>query len=191
MNSTVDTALRFPVEVVGEMEAYLVTQTALGGLRRDHKNYSATTEIVDYACGNWKEDAMVRAISTRSLLAFLTGVLIGCGGGRSSQGLAADGRVYFEHAVPQVTRPIKVVWFDEETQTTVETLVEQFKKEDVTQRSVKGGTEVTIRLSVEQAGYRLHGKAITVTVDGSITVRLTKIGWDNPEDIEWTPIAEG
>jgi len=56
---------------------------------------------------------------------------------------------------------------------------------------VKGGTEVTIRLSMEQAGYRLLNKAITVTVNGSITVRLTKIGWDNPEDIEWAPIVEG
>ena len=118
-------------------------------------------------------------------------ILIGCGGGSASKGPAADGRVYFEHAVPQVTRPIKVVWFDEENQTTVETLVEQFQKEDVTHRSVKGGTKVTIRLSVEERGYRLLNKAITVTVDGTVTVRLTKIGWDNPEDIEWTPIMEG
>ena len=134
---------------------------------------------------------MVRSVSTRLLLAFIMGVLIGCGGGSSSKGLAADGRIYFEHAVPGVTRPIKVVWFDEESQGTVETLVEQFEKEDVTHRTVKGGTEVTIRLSVEQAGYRLLNKAITVTVDDGNTVRLTKIGWDNPEDIEWTPIAEG
>lgn len=134
---------------------------------------------------------MVRSISTHMLLALITGILVGCGGGSSSKGPAADGRIYFEHAVSQVTRPIKVVWFDEENQNTVETLVEQFKKEDVTHRTVKGGTDVTIRLSVEEAGYRLLNKAITITVDGSITVRLTKIGWDNPEDIEWTPIVEG
>jgi len=45
-----DTTPRFPVEVVEETEEYIVHTTPFGGLRRDHKDYSTTPEIVDYPC---------------------------------------------------------------------------------------------------------------------------------------------
>jgi len=45
-----DTSPRFPVEVVEETEEYIVHTTPFGGLRRDHKDYSTTPEIMDYPC---------------------------------------------------------------------------------------------------------------------------------------------
>jgi uroporphyrinogen decarboxylase len=45
-----DTSPRFPVEVVEETKEYIVHTTSYGGLRRDHKDYSTTPEIVDYPC---------------------------------------------------------------------------------------------------------------------------------------------
>ena len=45
-----DTSPRFPVEVVEETEEYIIHTTSYGGLRRDHKDYSTTPEIVDYPC---------------------------------------------------------------------------------------------------------------------------------------------
>jgi uroporphyrinogen decarboxylase len=45
-----DTSPRFPVEVVRETEEYIVNRTPYGGLRRDHKDYSTTPEIIDYPC---------------------------------------------------------------------------------------------------------------------------------------------
>ncbi len=45
-----DTSPRFPQEVVEETEEYVIHTTAFGGLRRDHKDYSTTPEIVDYPC---------------------------------------------------------------------------------------------------------------------------------------------
>ncbi|TKJ47958.1 hypothetical protein CEE34_01220 [Candidatus Aerophobetes bacterium Ae_b3a] len=45
-----DTTPRFPVKVVEENEEYIVTTTPYGGLRRNHKDYSTTPEIIDYPC---------------------------------------------------------------------------------------------------------------------------------------------
>jgi len=45
-----DTTPRFPVEVVEETEDYVVHTTPFGGLRRDHRDYSTTPEIIDYPC---------------------------------------------------------------------------------------------------------------------------------------------
>jgi uroporphyrinogen decarboxylase len=39
-----------PIEVVQETEEYIVHRTPYGGLRRDHKDYATTPEIVDYPC---------------------------------------------------------------------------------------------------------------------------------------------
>ncbi|MGQ9631272.1 MAG: uroporphyrinogen decarboxylase family protein [bacterium] len=50
-----DTTPRFPVKVVEEDEEYIVTTTPFGGLRRNHKDYSTTPEIIDYPCKN-RED---------------------------------------------------------------------------------------------------------------------------------------
>jgi len=45
-----DTSPQFPVEVVKETDKYIIHTTSFGGLRRDHKDYSTTPEIVDYPC---------------------------------------------------------------------------------------------------------------------------------------------
>ena len=45
-----DTSPRFPVQVVEETDEYIVNRTAFGGLRRDHKDYSTTPQIIDYPC---------------------------------------------------------------------------------------------------------------------------------------------
>jgi len=45
-----DTSPRFPIEVVEEDEEYIVRTTPFGGLRRDHKDYSSTPEIIDWPC---------------------------------------------------------------------------------------------------------------------------------------------
>lgn len=53
-----DTSPMFPVEVVEEDEEYIIRTTEYGGLRRDHKDYSSTPEIVDYPCKtreDWEE----------------------------------------------------------------------------------------------------------------------------------------
>ncbi|MEA3402968.1 MAG: uroporphyrinogen decarboxylase family protein [Armatimonadota bacterium] len=45
-----DTSPRLPVKVVEEDEEYIVRTTPFGGLRRDHKDYSSTPEIIDWPC---------------------------------------------------------------------------------------------------------------------------------------------
>ncbi|MBU0608240.1 MAG: hypothetical protein KKI08_10140 [Armatimonadetes bacterium] len=45
-----DTSPRFPVEVIEEDEEYVVRTTSFGGLRRDHKDYSSTPEIIEWPC---------------------------------------------------------------------------------------------------------------------------------------------
>lgn len=50
-----DTSPRYPVKVVEENEEYIVATTPFGGLRRDHKDYSTTPEIIDYPCKNRKD----------------------------------------------------------------------------------------------------------------------------------------
>ncbi len=45
-----DTSPRLPVQVVEETDEYIINRTAFGGLRRDHKDYSTTPEILDYPC---------------------------------------------------------------------------------------------------------------------------------------------
>ena len=52
-----DTTPSFPVKVVEENEEYILETTPYGGVRRNHKNYSSTPEIVDYHCknrGDWE-----------------------------------------------------------------------------------------------------------------------------------------
>jgi len=43
-----DTSPRFPVKTVEENKEYITKTTPYGGLRRDHKDYSTTPEIIDY-----------------------------------------------------------------------------------------------------------------------------------------------
>ena len=43
-----DTSPRFPIETVEEDEEYITNTTPYGGLRRDHKSYNSTPEIIDY-----------------------------------------------------------------------------------------------------------------------------------------------
>ncbi len=53
-----DTSPRLPIETVGEDEEYILKTTQYGGLRRDHKDYSSTPEIIDYPCKtreDWEE----------------------------------------------------------------------------------------------------------------------------------------
>lgn len=45
-----DTSPRFPIEIIEEDEEYIVRTTSQGGLRRDHKDYSSTPQIIDYPC---------------------------------------------------------------------------------------------------------------------------------------------
>jgi uroporphyrinogen decarboxylase len=45
-----DTTPRVPIEVVSETDEYIVHRTPFGGLRRDHKDYTSTPEIMDYPC---------------------------------------------------------------------------------------------------------------------------------------------
>ena len=45
-----DTSPGLPVEVVEEDDEYIVRSTQFGGLRRDHKDYSSTPEIIDWPC---------------------------------------------------------------------------------------------------------------------------------------------
>jgi len=45
-----DTTPRFPVEVLEEDEEYIVETTPFGGVRRNHKDYSTTPQIIDYPC---------------------------------------------------------------------------------------------------------------------------------------------
>ena len=45
-----DTSPRFPIEIVEEDEEYIVRTTPEGGLRRDHKDYSSTPQIIEYPC---------------------------------------------------------------------------------------------------------------------------------------------
>jgi len=45
-----DTSPRFLIEVLEEDDEYLVRTTPFGGVRRDHKDYSSTPEIVDWPC---------------------------------------------------------------------------------------------------------------------------------------------
>ena len=47
---TPDTSPRLPIEVVQETDEYVVHRTPYGGLRRDHKDYATTPEIIDYPC---------------------------------------------------------------------------------------------------------------------------------------------
>ncbi len=53
-----DTSPCLPIEIVGEDEEYIIRTTQYGGLRRDHKDYSSTPEIIDYPCKtreDWEE----------------------------------------------------------------------------------------------------------------------------------------
>ncbi len=43
-----DLSPQFPVETVEETDEYIMQTTPYGGLRRNHKNYSTTPEVVDY-----------------------------------------------------------------------------------------------------------------------------------------------
>ncbi len=43
-----DDSPRFPIKIVEENKEYITKTTPYGGLRRDHKDYSTTPEIIDY-----------------------------------------------------------------------------------------------------------------------------------------------
>ncbi len=46
----VDTSPQFPVEVLYEDDKYIVERTSFGGIRRNHRDYSTTPEIIDWPC---------------------------------------------------------------------------------------------------------------------------------------------
>lgn len=50
-----DSTPRFTIRIVEENDEYEVHTTPFGELRRDHKDYSTTPEIIDYPCKN-RED---------------------------------------------------------------------------------------------------------------------------------------
>ena len=50
-----DTSPHFPVKIIEENDNYLVATTPFGGMRRNHKDYSTTPEIIDYPCRNKKD----------------------------------------------------------------------------------------------------------------------------------------
>jgi len=45
-----DTTPMFPVRLLEETDEYIVETTTTGGVRRNHKDYSTTPEIIDYPC---------------------------------------------------------------------------------------------------------------------------------------------
>ncbi len=45
-----DTTPMFPIRVLEETDEYVVETTSTGGVRRNHKDYSTTPEIIDYPC---------------------------------------------------------------------------------------------------------------------------------------------
>jgi uroporphyrinogen decarboxylase len=47
-----DTTPMFPVRVLEETDEYVVETTSTGGVRRNHKDYTTTPEIIDYPCKN-------------------------------------------------------------------------------------------------------------------------------------------
>jgi uroporphyrinogen decarboxylase len=55
-----DTSPQFPVEVVEETEEYILHTTSFGGLRRDHKDYSTTPEVIDYPCKSREDWEKIR-----------------------------------------------------------------------------------------------------------------------------------
>jgi uroporphyrinogen decarboxylase len=55
-----DTSPQFPVEVVEETEEYVLHTTSFGGLRRDHKDYSTTPEVIDYPCKSREDWEKIR-----------------------------------------------------------------------------------------------------------------------------------
>ena len=61
-----DTTPQLPVEVIEETEEYVLHTTSFGGLRRDHKNYSTTPEIIDYPCKSRADWERIRGRLTPS-----------------------------------------------------------------------------------------------------------------------------
>lgn len=53
-----DTSPQFLVEVLHEDEKYITERTSFGGVRRNHRDYSTTPEIIDWPCksrGDWEK----------------------------------------------------------------------------------------------------------------------------------------
>jgi len=53
-----DLSPRFPVKVIEKNEEYIITTTPQGGVRKNHRDYSTTPEIIDYPVktkDDWKE----------------------------------------------------------------------------------------------------------------------------------------
>lgn len=53
-----DLSPRFPVKVIERNEEYIITTTPQGGVRKNHRDYSTTPEIIDYPVktkDDWKE----------------------------------------------------------------------------------------------------------------------------------------
>jgi len=61
-----DTSPMFPIEIVEEDEEYILRTTAFGGLRRDHKDYSSTPQIIDYPCKTQEDWEEIKARLTPS-----------------------------------------------------------------------------------------------------------------------------
>jgi len=47
---TADTSPQFPVAVLYEDEEYIVERNSFGGVRKNHRDYSTTPQIIDYVC---------------------------------------------------------------------------------------------------------------------------------------------
>ncbi len=50
VNFGADTTPMFPIRVLEETDEYVLETTSAGGVRRNHKDYTTTPEIVDYPC---------------------------------------------------------------------------------------------------------------------------------------------
>jgi len=102
-------------------------------------------------------------------LATTTLVLGGCGEDLPT-GLKTktkkEGRIYWDNTT---NRRMKVDYFNEDMGKLVQTSVEPYTKEDISQAVLKGGTEISLKWNV---GNTLWG-TVDVTVDNNVTVKVT------------------
>jgi len=87
-----DTSPRFPVETIEENDEYIVATTPYGGVRRNHKNYSTTPEIISYPCKSREDWEKIKERLVPSPDRFSTGNewLFGIGGAEFAEGVILE-----------------------------------------------------------------------------------------------------
>jgi len=111
------------------------------------------------------------------VLAFGMSLMMGCGGG-STKYTPADGRIYLWN---DTSSPLQVKYLNSELGE-IETEVDPGQTEDVSQALLEGGTKVI--LEVTSSAYIMQIlKRIEVSIDGNVTVRITKV--ESPNTIEY------